>query len=158
MKTTTVRIAAPVRVTFDYVAEPRNRPRWQLSLRRVDVLTDGPTAVGTRWLDRTMVGAAPCLEITAMTSPSATASGASVGVWSEEGRWRGLTATLALTFVPVAAEPSATDVLVRLDFAGTGAWKLPATLLRVLALPAVRADLRRAARIIEAGGATTGLR
>jgi hypothetical protein len=151
MTSATLRIAAPPRATFDYLAEPRNRPQWQSSLRAVDMLTDGPTRVGTRWLDRTTVGAAPCLEITAMTPPAATTSTVAAGVWSEVGHWRGLTASLMLTFVPVAANPGATDLGVRLDIAGTGAWVVPATVLRVLAPPTVRADLRRAARIIEAG-------
>jgi hypothetical protein len=39
---------------------------------------------------------------------------------------------------------------VEIDVAGTGVWKVPAVVMRVLAPPAVRADLRRAARIMEA--------
>ncbi len=151
MSCSTLRIAAPPRATFDYLAEPRNRAQWQSSLRAVQMLTDGPTRVGTRWLDRTIVGAAPCLEITAMTPPSATTSTVAVGVWSEVGHWRGLTASLTLAFVPVEADPGVTDVGVRLDLAGSGAWLVPATVLRALAPRAVRADLRRAARIIEVG-------
>lgn len=147
---TSLRIAAPPRAAFDYLAEPQNREQWQSSLRAVEMLTEGPTRVGTRWLDRTWVGAAPGLEITAMTPPSATTSAGTVGVWSEVGRWRGLTASLTLTFLPAEADPSATDVGVEIDVAGTGLWKLPAVVLRVLARTAVRADLRRAARIMEA--------
>jgi hypothetical protein len=151
MSSTTLRIAAPPRATFDYLAEPRNRPQWQSTLRAVDLLTDGPTGVGTRWLDRTMVGAAPALEITAMRPPSATTSGVTEGIWSEVGRWRRLTGSVTLTVVPVAADPSATDVELKVGITGTGAWKVPATVLRALAPPALRADLRRAGRIIEAG-------
>lgn len=151
MRNTILRIAAPPRATFDYLAEPRNRPQWQSSLRAVDMLTDGPTRVGTRWLDRTTIGAAPCLEITVMTPPSATSSTVTVGAWSETGHWRRLTASLTLTFAPVAGDPDATDLGVRLDIAGTGAAAVPAQVLRVLAPPAIRADLCRAARIIEAG-------
>jgi hypothetical protein len=157
MNGTTLRIAAPPRATFDYLAEPRNRPQWQSTLRAVDMLTDGPTGVGTRWLDRTMVGAAPSLEITAMSRPSATSSGVTDGIWSEVGRWHHLTASVTLTFVPVAAEPGATDVELRITITATGAWKVPATVLRALAAPALRADLRRAARIIEAGRRGGGL-
>lgn len=147
---TSLRIAAPPRTTFDYLAEPRHRAQWQSSLRAVDMLTDGPTRVGTRWVDRTRIGAAPQLEITVMTPPSATPSSATVGVWTEVGRWRGLTAMLTLTFTPVPARHGATDVGVRIEVDGTGPWRVPAMVLRALALPAVRVDLRRAARLIEA--------
>lgn len=147
---TSLRIAAPPRVAFDYLADPRNRPQWQSSLRAVELLTDGPPRVGTRWLDRTTLGAAPRLEITVMTPPSPTPP-ATPGVWSEVGRWRGITAWLTLTFSPVAEDPAATDVGVRLRIDGTGAWAVPAAVLRVFASPAVRGDLRRAARILEAG-------
>lgn len=152
VSSTSVRVAAPPAVVFDYLAEPRNRARWQSSLRAVDVLTDGPTRVGTRWLDRTKVGASPCLEITAMTRPSATTA---AGVWREVGQWRGLTASLTLTFSPVVSEPGSTDVGVRFSIAGRGAWQITAKVLRLLAPPAVRADLRRAARIIGSGPTTT---
>src|SRR3712207_7914381 len=41
-----------------YLAAPRNRPRWQSSLRRVeDVVGDG--GPGTTWTDVTAVGARP---------------------------------------------------------------------------------------------------
>ncbi len=151
MSSASLRIAAPPRATFDYLAEPRNRAQWQSSLRAVDMLTDGPTRVGTRWLDRTTIGAAPRLEITAMTPPSVTASTGTAGTWSEVGHWRGLTASLTLTFRPVAGNPDATDLGVRLEIDGIGAWVVPATVLRVVAPPAVRADLRRAARILQGG-------
>ncbi|WP_435769603.1 SRPBCC family protein [Nocardioides sp. SYSU DS0651] len=146
-----LRIAAPPQVAFDYLAEPRNRPQWQSSLRAVQMLTTGPTRLGTRWVDRTTIGARPTLEITAMSPPSAKPS--VPGVWSEVGRWRGLTASLTLTVHPVAADPAATDVGVDLSLAGRGAWRAPAGVLRLLAPTAVRADLHRAARRIEAAWA-----
>lgn len=143
------RVAAAPRVAFDYLAEPRNRPQWQSTLRAVDMLSDGPTQVGTRWLDRTIVGASPRLEITAMTPPSVTASDRAVGVWSEVGRWHGLTASLTLTFAPVAGDADATDLSLLLRIDGVGAWRPVARIVRLLAPRAVRADLRRALRIIE---------
>lgn len=150
MSATTLRIAAAPRACFDYLADPRNRPQWQSSLRSVEVLTDGPPGIGTRWIDRTSVGAAPRLEITEMAPPAVTASASSAGVWTEVGRWRGLTASLTLTFAPVEADPTATDVGVAVGIAGTGPWSLPAVILRRLSPPAIRADLRRAAALIEA--------
>ncbi|WP_028659891.1 hypothetical protein [Nocardioides insulae] len=169
MSSTAVRIPAPPRATFDFLAEPRNRPQWQSSLRTVEALTDGPTGVGTRWLDRTAIGAAPRLEITAMRPPSGTTG---AGVWSETGHWRGLTASVTLEFLPVPTEPTgssgsggsgrltdpaaATDVVVRLEVTGAGVWRVPAMILRLLAPPALRADLRRAARLLATGRPAPG--
>ena len=151
MGDTALRIAAPPRVCFDYLADPRKRPEWQSSLRSVELLSEGPARVGMRWIDRTVVGAAPRLEITEMSPPSATASANTVGVWAEVGRWRGLTASLTLTFSSDAAAPGATEVGVAVDISGGGIWTVPAVVVRRLAPPAIGADLRRAARIIEAG-------
>ncbi|NYJ01908.1 hypothetical protein HNR19_002606 [Nocardioides thalensis] len=149
MSDTTLRIAAAPRATFDYLADPRNRPEWQSSLRSVELLTDGPPRVGTRWIDRTTIGAAPRLEIVEMTPPAA--DGATAGAWTEVGRWRGLTARLTLTFDAVAADPGATDLGIVVAISGAGLWRGPAAVTRQLAPPAIRADLRRAARIVEAG-------
>jgi len=141
-----LRVAAPPPAVFDYLAEPRHRPQWQPSLRAVEVLTDGPTGVGTRWRDRTMVGAAPYLEITAMEPPAEGRPGS----WAEIGRWRGLEAGLTLSFRPVTGDPAATDVSVGFSVTGGGPWRVPARVLRLLARPAVRSDLRRAGRMLEA--------
>ena len=137
----TLTVAAPPRRVFDYLSEPRHRPEWQASLRAVELEDDGPTGVGTRWTDRTAGGARPRLGIVEMR-----ASGPSgvPGVWSEVGRWRGLCAELTLRFHP---HPRGTRVDGTVEVRGTP-W--PARLvLRTLAPPAVRADLRRAARILE---------
>lgn len=143
-----MRVAAPPRATFDYLAEPRNRPQWQSSLRAVEVLTDGPTRVGTRWVDRTTVGASPTLEITAMTPPATSPPAA--GTWTEVGIWAGFTASLTLEFRPVETDPGATEVGVTLEITGEGVWGLGARVMRMMAGPAVRTDLRQAAGVIEA--------
>lgn len=150
MSYTTLRIAARPRAAFDYLANPSNRPQWQSSLRSVELLTDGPVGVGTRWIDRTTVGAAPRLEITEMTPPAPPGPTGAAGTWTEIGEWRGLAASLTLSFGPVAGDPAVTELGVAIDISGSGPWSIPARLVRALAPPAIRADLRRAARIIEA--------
>ncbi|WP_159796808.1 SRPBCC family protein [Puerhibacterium puerhi] len=146
----TMPVDAPPRAAFDYLADPRHRPEWQSSLRAVDRLTapdgspaPGPPPVGTRWVDRTLVGAGPRLEITESTPPGAHGE---PGAWSEAGTWRGLRAWLRLTFAPGGA--AGTTLGVELAVEGSGAWSPVVVTLRALAPYAVRADLRRAARIV----------
>jgi uncharacterized protein YndB with AHSA1/START domain len=143
MGTFSMTVAAPPRAVFDYLAEPRNRAEWQSSLRAVEMLTDGPTRVGTRWVDRTAVGAGPRMWITEMRAPREDQPGA----WAEVGHWRGLSAELTLVFAP---EDGATLLSGTVRISSTGPW-LPLRLaLGTVARPAVVADLRRAARILEA--------
>ncbi len=127
----------PVEVAFDYLADPRNRPEWQSSLRRVELLDD-QVAVGQRWVDVTVPGLRPRMETTALDRPSA---------WSERGQWRGrATAELTLVFVP-----SDGGCQVHADFSlelSRLPERLAQPLLRRLAPYAVRSDLRRAARIL----------
>jgi uncharacterized protein YndB with AHSA1/START domain len=137
-------VAAPPRAVFDYLSEPRSRPEWQSSLRSVDLLTEGPTGVGTRWLDRTAVGACPVLEIVRMQAPD----GATPGVWSEVGEWRGLRADLTLRFEPRTGSPT-TLVVADADIGGALPWRPVSLVLRMLAPAAIKADLRRAARLLE---------
>ena len=65
--------------------------------------------------------------------------------WSERGTWRGISATLTLTFTPVG---SFCDVGVTMHLAGTGPARPLAAVVNRLAPAAVRSDLKRAARIL----------
>jgi hypothetical protein len=65
--------------------------------------------------------------------------------WAEEGEWRGITAYLALTFLPLGEQ---CDVEVLVSLKGRGLATLPAAAAS-LALPiALRSDLRRADRLL----------
>lgn len=132
----TVRFHRPADEVFDYLSDPRTRPEWQSSLRRVDLLTDPATGVGARWRDVTLAGMRP--EMLVVTHEPGQA-------WAEEGRWRGLTAYLALTFVPQGGE---SDVEVLVSLTGSGWWRLPALVTGWLGPAALRADLRRADRLL----------
>lgn len=135
----TLHVAAPPRAVFDYLGDPRRRAEWQASLRGVDLVDDPPVWEGTRWVDRTMLGARPRLRITEMRPPS----GPDAGVWTEVGHWRGLRADLTLRF---EQEQDGTRLTATVEIDG---WQPARAVLRVLAAPAVRSDLRRAARILE---------
>lgn len=134
-----VRFEAPPDVVFDYLADPRNRPAWQSSLRSVELLdpVDGsPPRVGMRWVDRTAAGVRPTMQITELSRPHR---------WAESGVWRGISASLVLTFAPAGA---GTSVAAEASFSGP-AWQAPVRfVLARLAPYALRSDLRRAARLL----------
>jgi hypothetical protein len=140
----TMPVAAPPRAVFDYLADPRHRPEWQSSLRAVDLEDAGPPREGTRWVDRTAVGAGPRMRITEMVAPGVDGTS---GAWSEVGTWRGLRAALRLTFAPDGADGTALGVELSVD--GRWPWLPVVLVLRALAPAAVRSDLRRAARVVQ---------
>jgi hypothetical protein len=132
----TVHFAVPAEVAFDYLVDPANRPQWQSSLKAVELLDENPPHVGQRWHDVTRVpGVRPLMVLESMTRPH---------VWVETGTWRGFMATLALSFEP---RGDGCEVSASFGIQGSGV----AALGRVLSsagAPAVRSDLRRAARIL----------
>ena len=134
-----VPFAVPVGEAFSYLADPRNRPEWQSSLRSVSLEDDGPPRVGTRWVDHTKVGLRFPLEITAMTADE---------LWAERGEFGPFEATVSLEFGPTSTGCVVTaDVVLRLRGPRiTDVVSRPATHAAVLA---AAADLRRAARILE---------
>jgi hypothetical protein len=154
--TFTMPVAAPPSAVFAYLAEPRHRPEWQSSLRSVDLSEEAPVGpeapgappVGTRWVDRTAVGAGPRMQITESTPPG---EHGAPGAWSEVGAWHELRARLRLTFAPDVSAGAGAGTTLGVEVAVEGAWPwLPAVLvLRALAPHAVRSDLRRAARIVQ---------
>jgi hypothetical protein len=125
----------PVHRAFAYLADPRNRPAWQSSLRAVaDVVpVDGDaTAVGTSWTDVTVVpGVRPRLR-TVVSEPGVR--------WVEEGRCGPFRARLALFLSP--AEDGC-RVVAEFDVRGLGV----GVLVTLASRGAVAADLRRAARL-----------
>ena len=125
----------PAEVAFDYLADPANRPAWQSSLTRVEKVTGEPR-IGQRWVDVTRPGLRPAMETTELDRPHR---------WAEIGRWRGLRAALALTFV---ADDAGCEVVFEFTVEGDGLLRPVGAALTAVAVPAVRADLRRAADIL----------
>jgi hypothetical protein len=129
----------PADVAFDYLVDPRNRPEWQSSLRRVEGVSDphvGEPRVGQTWVDVTGPGLRPVMRTTVLERAT---------TWTERGTWRAIEATLTLRFAP-AGRGCVVTADARVSGAGM-ARPLGPLLTRAAAL-AVPGDLRRAARIL----------
>lgn len=125
---------------FAYVADPRNRPAWQSSLRAVEDVVipgDDPTAVGVSWTDVTAVpGIRPRLRTTVSDTGRR---------WTEIGEFGGFSAVLDLEF---ASHPHGCAVVATFTVTGFGVGRL----LGWVAAGAVRSDLRRAGHLSQAPG------
>ena len=113
----------------------------------MELLDEGPPRLHTRWIDRTAVGARPRMQTVEMRAPG---PGAEPGVWSEVGRWHGLRADLTLTFTASGTGTVVEGTVVEGTVTVEG-WLPVRMALQALARPAIAADLRRAARILERG-------
>jgi hypothetical protein len=114
---------------FDYLVDPRRRPEWQFSLRRVSEV-DGEPRVGQTWVDETKAGIKPRMRTTELDRPVR---------WSESGTWRFVRADLTLD---LAETPYGCAVDYRFRVHALG--PIGALVSRI-SVPVVRADLRRAA-------------
>jgi uncharacterized protein YndB with AHSA1/START domain len=121
---------------FGFLADPRNRPLWQSSLRSVRDVDPGEPRVGMRWRDVTKVGPRPTMEIVELT-PSR--------VLAETGRWRGVHGVLTMTFAETA---SGTRVTVEGRLVGRGPYAAAAAVSRRLAPRAIRQDVLRASEVL----------
>lgn len=135
----TVPFAVSREVAFDYLSDPRARAQWQSSLAGVDQVA-GAGATQT-WLDVTRVGVRPRMRTTSHRRPHE---------WAETGSWRTVRADLTLRF-----DATVRGCLVRYRFRihVLGPVGLLASLVSV---PFVRADLRRAARLLSSGSVSSG--
>jgi hypothetical protein len=142
----TVFVAAPRPRVFDYLADPRNRPEWQASLARVELLDEGPPRVGMRWVDH-LRGLGPLrgprfrLGISELT-PSTR--------WAETGRTGPLTADVTLLFEDAVRDGiQGTVVRLAVRVHGRGVARPLGWLATAVLSAAVRVDLPRIARVVE---------
>ena len=123
---------ASCELAFGHLADPHNRASWQSSLARVEDV-DGEVRVGQTWTDVTKPGLRPAMRTTELDRPHR---------WTEVGTWRGISATLTLTFEPTR---TGCEVSASMSLAGRGLWSPVARVLGVIAPYGVRSDLRHAA-------------
>jgi hypothetical protein len=124
---------------YPYLAEPRNRPAWQSTLRRVDMLTQGPPGLGTRWRETAIGFGTSEMEIVAF-EPNRT--------WGERARTPFGTATVTLHFEEEDGVRPATRVRVDAEL------EVPRVLgpvARAVMRRLFRGDLARAERILRTG-------
>lgn len=131
-----VEFACDRETAFDYLVDPRRRPEWQSSLRRVSEV-DGEPRVGQTWIDETKPGLKPTMRTTELDRPSR---------WSESGTWRFVRAELTLDFAETA-----TGCEVSYEFRIHALGPLGAV-ASWMSGPAVGADLTRAAGLLGARG------
>jgi hypothetical protein len=128
-------------VAFDYLADPANRPQWQSSLRRIDELDPGVPRIGLQWADVTWPGLRPRMRIAGYERPR---------YWAEWGQWReSVTAWLALQFLDQPEGRCLVWATLEVEIRPRALRRL-GPVITVLARPAVRADLRRASRVLAA--------
>jgi len=134
--TITLDLPQPPAVLFRYLADPRNRPEWQSSLRSVTDIDPGEPHAGMQWRDITKVGIKPHMQLTELI-PYRTLS--------EIGTWHGIDGLLTLKFLKVGDGTRLTAegrVIGRGPFAGAAAVAgrfAPAT---------IKADLERAGTVL----------
>lgn len=133
-----VPFAVPAAEAFAYLADPRNRPEWQSSLRSIEDLhlidEDDPTGKGVTWIDVTVVpGVRPRMRTTNSQPPLR---------WAETGDFGPFAADLTLTFEPDGEQACRVLVDFRVRALGLGP-----IVSRVSRRP-VADDVRRAAKLL----------
>ena len=133
-------VAAPRDKVFAYFVDPVNRPEWQASLRRVEVVDPGEPHVGQRWVDH-VYGAPPFHLQTTRLEPGS--------LWAEVGTSGPFTAEGTLLFVDETRHGVAgTRVTCLARVSARGPARPLALGAMLVAALLVRNDLKRAARIL----------
>ena len=122
-------VARPIERVFSFLADPRNRPRWQSSLNAVEMLSDGEPHVSMRWRERPGGLVAFDMQISAL-EPNR--------IWTEQLRGAGITGQISLRF---AAEGGGTRIVVSVTLNLPKPLELASSLIRPLLVATVRRDL-----------------
>jgi uncharacterized protein YndB with AHSA1/START domain len=134
--TVTVDLPHPPADLFRFLAEPRNRPLWQSSLRTVTDIDQGDPHPGMQWRDVTKVGIKPWMELTEVVP---------FRVISETGTWRGVDGLLSLRFLKTG---QGTRVTAEGRLIGHGPFGLAASVSGRWAPETIRKDLLRASDVL----------
>jgi uncharacterized protein YndB with AHSA1/START domain len=132
----TLDLPHPPPVVFRFLADPRNRPMWQASLRAVADVDEGEPRVGMRWRDVTKVGLRPSMAITELTP---------YRLLVETGTWRGVDGVLTMRFLKIQ---EGTRLTAEGRMVGRGAFAIAAAVTNRLAPQTIRKDLLRASEVL----------
>ena len=134
--TVTIDLPHPPSELFRFLAEPRNRPLWQSSLRSVSDVDEGEPHPGQHWRDVTKVGIKPQMQLTELVP---------YRVISETGTWRGVDGLLTLRFLKTS---SGTRLTAEGRVIGHGPFALAAAVSGRFAPETIRKDLLRASEVL----------
>jgi uncharacterized protein YndB with AHSA1/START domain len=134
--TVTIDLPHPPSDLFRFLAEPRNRPLWQSSLRTVTDVDEGEPHPGQHWRDVTKVGIKPQMQLTELVP---------YRVISETGTWRGVDGLLTLRFLKTS---SGTRLTAEGRVIGHGPFALAAAVSGRFAPETIRKDLLRASEVL----------
>jgi uncharacterized protein YndB with AHSA1/START domain len=125
---------------FRFLAEPRNRPLWQASLRGVANIDEGSPHPGMQWRDVTKVGLRPWMELTELVP---------YRVIGETGNWHGVDGILTLRFLKIQ---QGTRLTAEGRLIGRGPFAVAAAISGRWAPETIRKDLLRAAEVLSRRG------
>jgi uncharacterized protein YndB with AHSA1/START domain len=134
--TVTIDLPHPPPVLFRFLAEPRNRPLWQASLRNVVEVDSGEPHPGQHWRDVTKVGIRPWMELTELVP---------FRLISESGHWHGVDGLLTLRFLKIQ---QGTRLTAEGRLIGRGPFALAAAVSGRWAPETIRKDLLRASAVL----------
>ena len=134
--TVTIDLPHPPADLFRFLAEPRNRPLWQSSLRTVTDVDEGEPHAGQHRRDVTKAGIKPQMQLTELVP---------YRVIAETGTWRGVDGLLTLRFLKTA---QGTRITAEGRLIGHGAFALAAAVSGRWAPETIRKDLLRASAVL----------
>lgn len=132
----------PVERVFAVMSDPASRPLWQENTSDVEILTPGPTGLGTRWRERTRGIGAVQAEVVGFEENA---------LWEEAGTADGGEGHVTVRFHPEGDGATRLTVLAELKLKGARRLMEPA--LAPLVSRQMPSDLERLAALIERGGA-----
>ena len=138
--TVTIDVPHPPPVLFRFLAEPRNRPLWQASLRSVASVDRGEPHAGQRWRDVTKVGLRPSMELTELVP---------YRLIVERGSWHGVDGVLTLRFLKIQ---QGTRLTAEGRLTGQGPFAMAAAVSGRWAPETIRKDLLRASELLSQYG------
>ena len=135
-------VAHPVERVFGFMADVRNRPRWQENTHDVVVLTDGAPGLGMRWRETAKGIGTYEAEVVAF-EPGA--------LWTEAATLDAGTGRITVTFAPDGGG-DATRLVVVVEIRLRGTRKLMEPALGPMIRRQMPADLRRLEALLDEGG------
>jgi carbon monoxide dehydrogenase subunit G len=136
-----LRIQAPRTAVFDFLGDPEQRPRWQTSIKTLELESEGPPGIGVRWQESVRGAGTFRMEISEFERPTR---------WAERLESQAFSGTVAMTF---AEDGDATVLTLDADVRCHGLLRHLDPLGRIVLRREMRKDLSRVEALLAAGGA-----